>query len=269
MTKVLTISDEEQVCKILLKCLEEEGLDQISEENDFVGTKKIGEQLSDFVICEIRMPNLNGYAVLTNLHQGSLKAIIPLIFLTAKASKSKRCQGMDLKAGDNLTQALQLKELLRAIAVRLEKETVLTSWCAIQSQQSPAPENSEIEEGVTSQSLFPYSPQLQEVFNFIEANYHQPIGLRDVAQAVGYSAAYLTDLVRRQTGQPLHRWIIQRRMSAACSLLQETNQSVEQIAEAVGYRYVGCFFRQFRQSLGMTPQTWRNAQRTQSNTKHN
>ncbi len=264
MTKILMISDEEQARQILLKCLEEEGLEQNSEENDFVGTKEIGEQLSDFVICEIKMPNFSGYAVLTKLHQGSVKAIIPLIFLTAKANKSKPSQGMDLKADENLTQPFQLKELLRAIAVRLEKETALTKWCAIQSQQSPASQNAETGESTASQSLFPYNPQLKEVFNFVEANYHQPIGLRDVAQAVGYSPAYLTDLVRRQTGQPLHRWITKRRMTAACSLLLETDRSIEQIAEAVGYRYVGCFFRQFRQSLGMTPQTWRNAQRIQS-----
>jgi AraC-like DNA-binding protein len=55
-------------------------------------------------------------------------------------------------------------------------------------------------------------------------------------------------------------------MAAACSLLLETNQSVEQIAEAVGYNNVGCFFRQFRISFGMTPQVWRNAQRIQGST---
>jgi transcriptional regulator GlxA family with amidase domain len=55
-------------------------------------------------------------------------------------------------------------------------------------------------------------------------------------------------------------------MAKACSLLLETNQSVEQIAEAVGYQYVGCFFRQFRISFGTTPQVWRNAQRNQSST---
>ncbi len=103
---------------------------------------------------------------------------------------------------------------------------------------------------------------LSEVFPFIEANYHQPIGLCEVAQAVGYSPAYLTDLMRRQTGQTLNRWIVERRIKAACSLLLESTHTVEQIAEAVSYRYAGCFFRQFRRSLGMSPQVWRNTQRS-------
>jgi AraC-like DNA-binding protein len=73
-----------------------------------------------------------------------------------------------------------------------------------------------------------------------------------------------TDLMRRQTGKTVHQWIVEYRMAKACSLLLETNQSVEQIAEAVGYQYVGCFFRQFRISFGTTPQVWRNGHRIES-----
>lgn len=85
-----------------------------------------------------------------------------------------------------------------------------------------------------------------------------PIALSDVAQAVGYSPAYLTHLMGRQTGQTVQQWIIKHRMAAACSLLLETDQPVEQIAVQVGYRHPVHFFRQFRRLYGTTPQTWRN-----------
>jgi AraC-like DNA-binding protein len=103
---------------------------------------------------------------------------------------------------------------------------------------------------------------LGQVFKFIEANYHQSIGLNDVAQAVGYSPAYLTDLVRRQTGQPVHDWIIERRLTEVCRLLCETNHSASRIAEITGYQTTGYFFRQFRQRHGTTPQAWRKIQQT-------
>ncbi|MEP0790644.1 AraC family transcriptional regulator [Funiculus sociatus GB2-C1] len=111
------------------------------------------------------------------------------------------------------------------------------------------------------QSIFPACPKLREVFDFIEANYHQAITLKDVAKAVRYSPAYLTDLVGRQTGKTVNLWIVERRMAEACSLLLETNHSVDRIAEVVGYQNAGHFFRQFRQYHGTTPQGWRNAQR--------
>jgi AraC-like DNA-binding protein len=110
------------------------------------------------------------------------------------------------------------------------------------------------------QSIFPSHPKLRKVFQFIETNYQQSITLSDVAKAVGYSKAYLTDLVRRLTGKTVNHWIRERRITEARYLLLETDQTVKEIAEAVGYQNVGHFFRQFRQCHGTTPQAWRNSQ---------
>jgi PAS domain S-box-containing protein len=117
------------------------------------------------------------------------------------------------------------------------------------------------QESITS--IFPNSPKLNEVFRFIEANYHQPITLCDVAQAVDYSSAYLTDLVRQETGKTVNQWIVERRIVEAQRLLLETDQTVKEIAISIGYQYEGHFFRQFRKYHGTTPQVWRNWQRTQ------
>lgn len=117
-----------------------------------------------------------------------------------------------------------------------------------------------IEEKSTPQSIFPSHPKLRKVFQFIETNYQRSIALCDVAQAVGYSRAYLTDLVRRETGKTVNHWIRERRISEARYLLLETDQSVNEIAETLGYQNAGHFFRQFRQCHGTTPQVWRNSQ---------
>jgi AraC-like DNA-binding protein len=111
---------------------------------------------------------------------------------------------------------------------------------------------------------FQQEPQLKKVFEYIEENYHNAIGLCDVAQTLGYSTAYLTDFVRRKTGQTVNQWIISRRLSEACHLLLTTNQSIESIAMSIGYQNVGHFFRQFRKNYDSTPQTWRNKMRIQA-----
>ena len=115
-----------------------------------------------------------------------------------------------------------------------------------------------------SEFIFPCNPQLSNVFDFIENNFYLPITLVDVAQSVGYSPAYLTDLVRRQTGKTVQSWIIERRMIAACSLLLKTSEKVEQIAGKVGYQNAVHFFRQFRQYHQTTPQAWRKAHQISS-----
>jgi AraC-like DNA-binding protein len=109
-------------------------------------------------------------------------------------------------------------------------------------------------------SILPDIPQLETVFRFIEENYDRSISLKDVALATGYCPSYLTDLVRRSSGHTVNHWIIKRRIALACNLLQETNNTVNQISEATGYQNEGHFFRQFRQHCGMTPLAWRKSQ---------
>jgi AraC family transcriptional regulator len=109
-------------------------------------------------------------------------------------------------------------------------------------------------------SIFPSIPRLHEVFEFIELNYHQNISLKEVAQAVGYSSAYLTHLVRHLTRKTVNNWIIERRIVQASILLLETNESVEQIALKVGYQNINHFYCQFRNYYKTTPHAWRKVQ---------
>ena len=262
MTKILVIENESQTRQIFLECLEAEGFDTICAENGRVGVQLAQQQLPDLVICDVIMPELDGYGVLTTLHQDPITAIIPFIFITAKVTKAELRQGMELGADDYLPKPCTVDKLLRAISVRLEKQ-VAKQWCVAQYQLvSPPP--ADTAKPAAPKWSFPSNPpsnlQLSKVFHFIEANYHQPITLRDVAQAVGYSPAYLTNLVGCQTGQTVHRWIVERRMAAARALLLETDQLVEQIAALVGYQNACHFFRQFRQCHNMTPKAWRNKQ---------
>ena len=107
------------------------------------------------------------------------------------------------------------------------------------------------------ESIFPSIPRLREVFEFIELNYRQSITLKEVAQAVGYSSAYLTTLVRRLTGKTVNNWIVERRIAEASILLLETNYTVEKIALDVGYQNINHFYYQFRNYYQNTPQRWR------------
>ena len=262
MKKILVIEEQAHMRNLFLEFLNAKGFYTVSAENGRVGVQQAQDELPDLIICEIMIPELNGYDVLTTLRQEPVTAIIPFIFLTAKANRSDIRKGMELGANDYLTKPCTVEELFRAIAAQLEKQTVLRQCLAVQSQPAPKPAFADSKTFAPAPVLNMAShPSLIEVFRFIEANYQQPIALCDVSQAVGYSPAYLTNLTRRHTGQTVQRWIIERRMAAARSLLLETNEVVEQIATKVGYNHVVHFFRQFRQLHGTTPQAWRSAHR--------
>ncbi len=256
--KILVIEDDATTRNIFLDGLQAEGFDTIGAKNGVSGIEQAQEHSPDLIICDIMMPDMDGYTVLTTLRQEPITAIIPFIFLTGSNTPEDVRKGMELGADDYLTKPCTVEQLLRAIATRLEKQTQIRFWCAINSHKMsaslPTPKTSTEE---PLEFIFPSIPQLKQVFDYIEAHYQEGITLCDVAQAVGYSSAYLTNRVAKKTGDTVNTWIVKRRMAAARYLLQNTDESIEQIATSLGYQNACHFSRQFRQHNEIPPQSWR------------
>lgn len=263
MKKILLIEDSTAIRNLFSKSLNDHGFCTIVAENGLVGIHQAQEHLPDLIVCDIVMPQLDGYGVLTSLRQDSKTATIPLIFLTAKVTRNDLRKGMEMGADDYITKPCTVDELLRAIATQLEKQAAFQQSWAAHSQPIPTSSVEVRALSLAPISILPSLPQFSEIFDFIEANYRRPIALDDVAKAVGYSKGYLTDLVRSQTGHTINRWIVERRMAEVRSLLLQSDLSMEEIALAVGYQSLCHFFRQFRQHHGKTPQAWKKEQQNQ------
>jgi len=260
--KILVIEDRKETRDLFLECLQAEGFYTIGAENGLIGVHLTQKHLPDLIICGIVMPEFNGYRVLSTLRQNPATAIIPFIFVTVKVTEAERRLGMKLGADDYIIKPCTVEELLGAISTQLEKQTLRQQWFSTKIQRTLEPPSTD-----TATLDIPKPPvlsnsKLSEVFRFIETNYHRPITLREVAQAVGYSRTYLTNLVGTQTGKTVNRWIVEYRMAKARCLLQQTNLSVEQIAVEIGYQTICHFFRQFRQYHNTTPQAWKKAHQT-------
>ncbi|BAT54215.1 two-component response regulator [Nostoc sp. NIES-3756] len=253
---ILVIEDEADTRNLFLVVLEANGYDAIVAENGVIGIQQAQKHLPDLIVCDIMMPDMDGYSVLDTLRQDPLTAIIPFIFLTGSQDKASQRKGMELGADDYLTKPSTIEDILKAIATRLEKQARLRYWYAAKSHELSQTL------AVESEFIFPSIPHLKEVFDYIEAHYHQGITLSDVASAVGYSSAYLTSRVSRETGDTVNGWILKRRMAAARPLLKNTNKSIEQIATELGYQNACHFSRQFRQYHGLPPKAWRKQQQS-------
>ncbi len=121
MTKILVIEDEETVRENILELLDAEGFEALSAENGRIGLDMAQQQLPDLILCDVRMPELDGYGVLTALRSEAETATIPFMFLTAKAAKTDLSYGLELGANAYITKPFTLTELLDAIAAQIEK----------------------------------------------------------------------------------------------------------------------------------------------------
>lgn len=121
MTKIMVIEDEESLREIIVEMLVDAEFQVIDAENGQLGVELAQKELPDLIICDVMMPELDGYGVLTRLRENQATQTMPFIFLTAKSTKGDMRQGMQLGADDYLTKPFTMDELLGAVEARLER----------------------------------------------------------------------------------------------------------------------------------------------------
>jgi DNA-binding response OmpR family regulator len=142
MKKIVLIEDNQQVRENTAEILELASYNVLTAENGKIGVEMINQELPDLIICDIMMPELDGYGVLHIISKNNQTAKIPLIFLTAKAEREDLRKGMNMGADDYLTKPFDESELLDAVESRLRKSEILR----IEYDQNAAGLNQFIEE---------------------------------------------------------------------------------------------------------------------------
>jgi CheY-like chemotaxis protein len=97
----------------------------VEAENGLEGVEVAQRQLPDLILCDVHMPELDGFGALARLRNTASTAAIPFIFLTGLSEKPLMRQGMELGADDYLTKPFTLQELIGAVRTRLDKKAVL------------------------------------------------------------------------------------------------------------------------------------------------
>ncbi|MEG3861277.1 EAL domain-containing response regulator [Microcoleus sp. herbarium12] len=125
MKKILVIEDDRVIRENILKLLKAEGFDVTGAENGAQGLNAAVSNLPDVILCDVMMPQLDGYGVLVALRSHPVTATVPFVFLTGKADRSQVRQGMELGADDYLTKPFTKAELVGAVSSRLKKQAAL------------------------------------------------------------------------------------------------------------------------------------------------
>jgi serine phosphatase RsbU (regulator of sigma subunit) len=119
MNRILVIEDEDSIRETITDILKAENYSVFSAENGSDGLALAKDIQPDLILCDVMMPGLSGFEVLTRLRQESHSESTPFIFLTARSEKKSLREGMNLGADDYLTKPFTIDELLSAIKARL------------------------------------------------------------------------------------------------------------------------------------------------------
>jgi DNA-binding NarL/FixJ family response regulator len=121
MKRILVIEDEPEMRRNIAALLRYRDYEPIVAENGRVGVEAARRESPDLILCDVMMPELDGYGVLQALQTDVQLARIPFIFLTAKGEKDDLRSGMNLGADDYLTKPVANADLVRAIETRLRR----------------------------------------------------------------------------------------------------------------------------------------------------
>jgi CRP-like cAMP-binding protein/ActR/RegA family two-component response regulator len=126
--KILIIEDNKDIRESSVEILVLAGYDVLEADNGKIGVELAQQHLPDMILCDIMMPELDGYGVLYLLSKNRETSNIPFIFLTAKAERADMRKGMEMGADDYLTKPFDDMELLNTIESRFHKKDKIEAF---------------------------------------------------------------------------------------------------------------------------------------------
>jgi len=121
MEKILVIEDDENLRNTIKEILELHKYDVSTADNGLIGVAKALQFKPNIIICDVMMPEMNGFETLRNIRSITDIANTPFIFLTAKTEKKDFREGMNSGADDFLNKPFNTIELLKVIKIRIKK----------------------------------------------------------------------------------------------------------------------------------------------------
>jgi DNA-binding NarL/FixJ family response regulator len=129
MKKILLIEDDPTTRDLLATALELEGFKAIQAANGRAGIWEAQQTMPDLILCDVTMPEVDGYAVLAAIRMDAVLADVPFIFLTARGERADLRLGMNSGADDYLTKPIAIQDMLAAIHARLARQMKRTPLC--------------------------------------------------------------------------------------------------------------------------------------------
>ncbi len=209
------------------------------------GVEKCTSEIPDLVICDVMMPEKDGYAVCDDLHKEPLTTHIPIILLTAKADQKSKLEGYARGAEVYLTKPFSSDELRAQISMLLAQRKRLQSF--YRSNFS-----GEEDDQVT------FDPFLKKLNTLILENLSDPdFKISALAKSMLVSRSQLHKKIKSLTGLSASIYVRKIRLDKSKQLLKNTDLTIAEIAYKSGFNDPNFFSRVFKKEFGETPSKMR------------
>ena len=246
---LLIVEDKQDLREFLKSALKDKFKKIYQAENGLVALEVIKQQQPDIIVSDVMMPQMNGYQLCKEIKENLNISHIPVILLTARADSESQMLGYKLGADAYLPKPFEMEMLLSVIQNQMRnREYIKSRYRGNQFILSP-------QEATFSNADEQFMIKLNEM---IDQNLSQPdLDVKFLTAQMAMSRTSLYNKIKELTGMGANDYINRRRIDKAIILLTQSDMSITEISEQVGFTYQRYFSTLFKEMKGMTPSQFR------------
>lgn len=239
---ILIIHPQPEELRVLLNQLQAAGVHLSMATTSRQGLQRAQMMAPQLILLHVQMPKMDGFVLCRLLREAPNTRDIPTIFLSAVSTVDERLKGFALGAADYVTQPFVPEEILARICIHLTRKS--------NSVERPSERTDAALQDADEITL-------HAAMRLIDQQLDSPPALTDMARLVGTHGKKLNAIFRRHLGMTVFSYVRAERLRKSQELLANSNTSVQEIADLVGFRSGANFATAFRQCTGKTPSAFR------------
>lgn len=235
----MIVEDKQDLREFLKNALKDKFKKIYQAENGLVALEVIKQQQPDIIVSDVMMPQMNGYQLCKEIKENLNISHIPVILLTARADSESQMLGYKLGADAYLPKPFEMEMLLSVIQNQMRnREYIKSRYRGNQFILSP-------QEATFSNADEQFMIKLNEM---IDQNLSQPdLDVKFLTAQMAMSRTSLYNKIKELTGMGANDYINRRRIDKAIILLTQSDMSITEISEQVGFTYQRYFSTLFKE----------------------
>jgi DNA-binding response OmpR family regulator len=255
---ILIIDDEPVQLRAMVAELSADGFETLIARDGADGLRKAEQAKPDLILLDILMPGWDGYETCLRLKASPQTRDIPVIFLTALRDTVPKLKGFEVGCVDYITKPFDHREVLARVSAHLRQRHL---FAAMAERVEPLPPEQTVAAGqAVAAAVSEDQKDLRLVYRAIDVLLDElaaPPGLVALAHRLGTNQTRLGRAFQTHLGMSVFEYLREQRLVRAQALLAATDQQIQQIADAVGFKRAGDFTTAFKRRFGMTPREYR------------
>jgi len=257
---ILLIDDDLNSLQMLEDILCHRGFATQKTTNGKRGVQLAQQEQPNLILLDVNMLDVDGFEICRCLKAEATTKQIPVIFLTVRDDINDKLNGFNVGGVDYIIKPFNVKEVLARINTHITQgrlqQNLAERLLAYEQRFGPLDDRQTHSTEINEEQA-DYQQFVWQACDHLLGNLAQTPSLDKIANTIGTNRNKLSQEFSDFFGKSVFAWLREQRFQEACRLLRETDQTIKQISEIVGYTDANYFSARFKRRFGLSPREFR------------